>query len=225
MTKLETYVSKAPVIIGSTTINHEARIRLSLNCSEYCLLDHLSRKTEKGDQADTLTIYINTGFTVKETQILLNSLVLKGFVRIESETGKYSLTTKWEEAFPDIEKEFDNIFWRTDRKVVWTGTKKKALEYYVKTRKKYSAVFLMDQRNNYFNYLKLQKELRNFDQQKMMCQVFLNPANERFLEDYLEYIKELVRKYGKQEEQKIEPITREQVMEAYGKDNHQQRSN
>jgi hypothetical protein len=225
MTKLETYVSKAPVIIGSTTINHEARIRLSLNCSEYCLLDHLSKKTEKGDQADTLTIYINTGFTVKETQMLLNSLILKGFVRIETEAGKYSLTTKWEEAFPDIEKEFDSNFWRIERKVVWTGTRRKALEYYVKLRKKYSSVFLMDQRNNYFNYLTLQKELRKFDQQRMMCQVFLNPANERFLEDYTEYIEELNKKYGKKEEPTIEPVTRKQVMEAYGKDNNQQGSN
>lgn len=218
MGKLETYQSKAPVIIGSTTINHEARVRMALNCSEYCLLDHLARKTEKGDQADALTIYINTGITVKETQAILGNLVLKGFARIDN--GKYSLTNKWYEAFPDIEKEFDNNFWRINREVVWTGTKKKALEYYIRLRKRYSSVFLMEQRNNYFNYLKLQKELRKFDQQKVMCQVFLNPANERFLEDYQGYTNELIKKYGKQEEQKTEPISREKVMEAYGKNNN-----
>jgi hypothetical protein len=179
----------------------------------------LSRKTEKGDQADTLTIYISTGFTVKETQALLGSLVLKGFVRIDND--KYSLTDKWENAFPDIEKEFDNNFWRVDRKVAWNGTRKKALEYYIRLRHRYSSVFLMDQRNNYFNFLVLQKKLTGFDQQKQMCQVFLNPANERFLEDYLRYIEELKAKYGDPDEPKTEPVTREQVMEAYGKNNNE----
>ena len=218
MTKLDTYQSKAPVIIGSTTINHETRVRLGLNCSEYCLLDHLSRKEEKGDQADTLTTFINTGFTVKETQILFGALVIKGFVRIDG--NKYILTDKWAEAFPDMDKEFDNNFWRVDRKVSWTGTRRKALEYYVKLRKRYSSEFLMTQRNDYFNFLEIQKKLTKFDQQKMMCQVFLNPANERFLEDYKRYIIDIRNKYEPKEEQKAVPVTREQVMAQYGKDNN-----
>jgi hypothetical protein len=218
MDKLDSYKSKAPAIIGSTTINHEARIRLGLNCSEYCLLDHLTRQEDKGQHADMLTIYINTGFTMAEVEKLFGTLVLKGFARVDN--GKYILTKKWEEGFADIENEFDNMFWKIDNKVVWTGTRKKALEYYVKLRKRYSSEFLMTQRNNYFNFLLLQKQLTRFDQQKMMCQVFLNPMTERFNEDYAEYIVQLKNKYGVTDKPKPEPLTREAVNAAYGKNNN-----
>jgi len=219
MTNLQNYKSQAPAVIGSTTINHAARLRLGLNCSEYVLLDHMSRKEDKGSQADTLTVFIQTGFTNEETARLFKSLVGKGFVRLKSNSD-FELTTKWEEAFPDMDKEFDAYMWYDNGKVAWTGTKKKAMEYYVKLRKKYSREFLFNQRNNYFEFLRLQKKLRNFDQQRLMCQVFLNPANERFNEDYADYIVQIKARYGDPDEVKPKAITKEEILKQYGKDNN-----
>lgn len=222
MTKLSDYKSKAPDIIGSTTINHGARVRLGLNCSEYVFLDHLTKKDQKGSIADTLSVYINTGFGESETKALFRSLIAKGFIVPDGQY--YNITSKWEEAFPDLDREFESHFWleviEGHKKVAWTGAKKKAMEYYIRLRKKYSRDFIVTQRDNYFKFLDLQKKLRNFDQQRLMCQVFLNPATERYMEDYEDYIKQLKAKYGDPDVVKADPVTRDQVNQMYGKDNN-----
>ena len=221
MGKLDEYTSKSPAITGSTTINHAARVALGLNCSEYVLLDYLARRQEKGEGTDTITVYIRTGLHKEAQGQIIGTLMTKGFLLFDSKQGVYEVTSKWMEAFADIEKEFDNRFWKKDGKVDWTGTRKKALEYYIKIRKRYSLDFLLKQRDNYCEFLKVQKKLKGFDQQKMMCQVFLNPANERYLEDYADYIKQLNEKYGIKEESKPKPITREEVLNQYGKNNNE----
>lgn len=218
MGKLDNYTSKAPDIVGSTTINHAARVLMGINCSEYVMLDHIARTDAKGKQADTLSVYIATGFTESEAKRVFDSLVLKGFLHLVGED--FMLTDKWESAFPDLNKEFDQFFWFENLKPAWTGTKKKALEYYAKLRKSYSRDFLHTQRNNYFEFLKLQAQLKKFDQQRMMAQVFLNPSNERYMEDYADYIVQLKAKYGDPNEVKPSPISRDDVMKEYGKDNN-----
>lgn len=220
MSKLDSYKSKAPDIVGSTTINHAARVKLGLTCSEYVILDHLFRQETKEKMADTLTTYIKTGFEVQEAHALFNALVIKGFIYING-PDSFELTDKWREAFPDIELEFENCFWLENGKVAWTGTKKKALEHYIRIRQKYSKDFIVTQRTNYFEFLKLQKQLRNFDQQKLMAQVFLNPSTERFCEDYADYNRQLKEKYGNPDKVKPNPISREEVMNQYGKDNNE----
>jgi len=220
--KLSNYRSSAPPIIGSTVINHAARVRLGLNCSEYCLLDHLSKKDERGGVADTSTVYINTGFTVKDIEGLFRSLIAKGFVYLDPKNNSYELTSKWEEGFPNIEKEFETKFWKINGKVAWPGSRAKSLSYYIKLRKKYSADFLESQRDHYFKYLELELKYRKFDRQKVMCQVFLNPANDRFLEDYKSYIAQIEEKYAPKEViVKPVPITKQDVLNQYGKDNNQ----
>jgi hypothetical protein len=225
MDKLNNYKSKPLAIVGSTTINHEARTRLGLNCSEYCLLDFLYRKQQNKERSDSIAVYVSTGFTEQEIITLFKGLIQKSFIMTSG--GEYTLTSKWAEGFADIEKEFDEYFWNEKvpkkpgsteiiQKVAWTGTKKKAIEYYVKLRKKYSKDFLVSQRDNYFEYLKLQKQYRGFDQQRLMCQVFLNPANERFLEDYADYINTLNEKYAPAPV--IEkPLTKDDVLGMYSK--------
>lgn len=226
MDKLQNYKSKPPAIIGSTTINHEARVRLGLNCSEYCLLDFLYRKQLNKEQSDTTSAYISTGFSESEVIAIFKGLIVKSFIYISN--GKYELTKKWQEGFANLENEFEEFFWKekvTDSngkitdKVAWTGTKKKAIDYYIRLRKQYSKDFLVSQRDRYFEYLRLQKRLRNFDQQRLMCQVFLNPSTERFLEDYGGYIADLKEKY-EPNPVVIKPITREDVLNSYGKDNN-----
>jgi hypothetical protein len=214
------YKSKAPDIVGSTTINHSARVKMGLNCSEYVLLDHISRKNENGSVVDTLTVYIATGFGFEETKRLITSLMGKGFL-IPKNGDDFDVTNRWHDAFANIDKEFEFKFWTKDGKVQWTGTKKKALEYYVKVRKKYSVDFLVKQRDDYFKFLELQVKYRNFDQQRVMCQVFLNPANERFLEDYASYVQQLETKYAPPKTD-VKPVTKADIMSQYGKNNNEQ---
>lgn len=219
MTKLEDYKSSAPAITGSSTINHAARVKLGLNCSEYCLLDFMSRREESKHEMDSTDVYTHLGFSTIEIQAMLRMLITKGFIRADD--YKYTMTDKWSNGFADIEKEFDNLFWRKDGKVCWTGTRKKALEYWIRIRKKHSMVFLVSQRDKYFEFLELQKKFRGFDQQKVMCQVFLNPANERYLEDYTDYVDQLKAKYAPPVAE-TKPVTKEDILKAYAKDNNEQ---
>lgn len=226
MEKLEEYKSKAPDIVGSSTINHAARVKLQLTCSQYCFIDFLHRRKE--NPTGVQSIWISLGFGEKEIEQLTKECMLKGFIAVTSgidgRDPELILSNKWNEAFTSAEKEFE-VFWHEmiDNKisVAWTGTKKKALEYWVKLRKKHSFEFLMKQRNDYFQFLRLQKKLRKFDQQRLMCQVFLNPANERYLENYEDYVMQLLKHYGDPETPKIKPVTKDDILNQYGKDNHQ----
>lgn len=228
---MKEFRSSPPKIIGSTTINHEIRIKLGLNCSEYCMLDHLSRKEDKGELADTLSVYIHTGFLEEAQEAILKALMLKAMVAIVSGVdGKgqeIKISQKWFDAFPDLDREFEQ-FWHESVKengkdkvvVAWTGTKKKAIEYWHKLRKKYSFDYMMAQRASYFEYLELEHK-RGFARQRMMCQVFLNPGSERYAEDYADYAKQLRIKLGldKPAESTNQPLTVDKVKEAYGKNN------
>lgn len=216
MTKLEEYKSQEPAIVGSSTINHAARVKLGLNCSEYCLIDLVVRKKEKSEHFHDDDAHIYLGFNDNEVMVLVKSLIMKGFLLIQDD--KYVLTDKWANGFADIEKEFDNLFWKKDGKVCWTGTRKKALEYWIKIRKRHALEFLVGQRDKYFMFLELQKKYRGFDQQRVMCQVFLNPANERYLEDYTTYVADLKKKY-EPDLPTPKRLTREDIISAYGKDN------
>jgi hypothetical protein len=217
MASLDSYKSKAPAIVGSTTINHAARVSLGLNCSEYAFLDHMARKQDKGEVADTLSTYIQTGFSPDNQQQILKGLILKGFIIIKGD--ECIVTSKWMDGFADIEKEFDEFFWKEDGKVAWPGVRKKALEYYIKVRRKYSRDFLSDQRRYYFEYLILEHK-NGFARQKLMAQVFLNPENERYLEDWQKYRNDLKEKLGmnRPAENAVKPVTREEVNKAYAKE-------
>lgn len=223
MTALNDYKSKAPAIIGSTTINHAVRVALLITCSEYVFLDFLKKIEEKQETADVLNIFIHTGFSTNEQEILLKALMQKSLVIIETgidgKDRSFRVSPRWNDAFPNLDKEFEE-FWHDNNGVAWTGTKKKALEYYVKIRKKYSKEFLLKQRDLYFDFLKLE-EKGGFNRQKMMCQVFLNPMNERFNEDYEDYCKQKRIKLGIDKLPEAKPITRDEVNNAYGKNTHQ----
>lgn len=224
MTKLEEYRSEVPAIIGSSTINHAARVKLGLNCSEYCFVDLIARMQDSGKHIYFDDIHAHLGFNRDESNILMKSLMAKSFIvilsGIDGRDAEFKLTSKWAEGFANIDKEFDELFWKKDGKVCWTGTRKKALEYWVRIRKRHTLDFLISQRNKYFEFLELQKKYRGFDQQKVMCQVFLNPANERYLEDYTDYVKQLKATYAPSKVE-VKPVTKEDILKAYGKDNNQ----
>lgn len=218
MGKLENYKSKAPAITGISTINHGIRVKLGLSCSEYVFLDHLARRQEKNEQTDSLTVFINTGFSPENQKTIIKSLLDKKYLDFVKD--KYQVTSKWFEGMDNIERDFELTMWTKDGRVTWTGAKKKALQCYESLRKKgFTKEHLQKQRDLYFEYLELVHK-SGFNRDRMMCQVFLNPATERFAEDYERYIKEIRVKLNidVNSDKKAKPITKEVYASAYGKD-------
>lgn len=182
--KLESMKVGLPTILGSTIVNHAARIQLRLNASEYILMDYIYRNVQKNRKMDVTETYRQTGFTTEQQGVLLRHLIEKGFIFPENASPP-KITSKWETAFTDLEVEFDKLFWRIKGKTFFTGSKKKSFSFYHKLRKKYSREFLIKQRNHYAEYLEMEHKT-GFDRRVMMAERWLNPANENYLIDWKE---------------------------------------
>jgi len=169
-------------IIGSSTINHTARIELGLNCSEYVLMDYVQRSVDHKRSLDVVETYKQTGFGIDEQTALLKTLVLKGFIFPEVADPPF-LTGKWLTVFTDVEREFNELFWKLDGKVFWTGSKKKSYGMYYKLRKEYSKEFMIEARDDYARLLKAEND-GGFDRRVMMAERWLLKANEYYLVDW-----------------------------------------
>jgi hypothetical protein len=218
-----------PSILGSTTINHAARIQLMLNASEYVLMDYIYRCIQHKREMEVSETYRQTGFTTEQQQILLRSLVMKGFV-FPDQVSPPKITSKWESAFADLKAEFDNLFWRKDGKAFFpNSSNKRSFGFYNTVRKKYPKDFLIKQRNHYDDYLKMQAAT-GFNQAKMMAERWLNPKNENYLIDWKQLaddIKEKIRngeervKQGNEKMEKIESVSTKDRRSQYEEDNKQ----
>ena len=182
--KIESAKVELPTILGSTTINHAARIQLKLNASEYILMDYIYRCIQKKRKLTIVETYRQTGFTADQQEVLLRHLIEKGFVFPENASPP-RITSKWESAYADIDLEFNKLFWRKNGKVFFTGSNKKSCSMYYKLRKKYSREFLIKQRDYYAEFLEMQHKT-GFNQSVMMAERWLNPANENYLTDWKE---------------------------------------
>jgi hypothetical protein len=204
----------APKIKGSTTINHNVRVKLNLNTAEYVLMDYIFNCVDKNKPITTDDTYINTGLIEEEQLAWLNSLVAKGFI-LPLQTEIPTVTDKWPSAFGNIGREFDEEFWKKDGKVVFPGNKKKSRSYYSKLRKKYSKDTMIEQRNQYLRLISLEHK-KGFDRKVMICERFLGP-NEEFLNDWKTQADELDKSVNKTDEKpkKTESITAEDRKRAY----------
>lgn len=214
--------TEAPVIMGSSTINHASRVELGLNCSEYVLMDYVYRCVMRKREVDVLETYLQTGFDRKQQEVLLAHLVEKGFIYPKN-VSPPELTDRWSSAFADIEREFEELFWRKDDKVFFTGSKKKSYGYYHKLRKKYSREFMIGQRDAYARLLALENE-NGFPRRVMMAERWLLEANEYYLVDWTEMgdaiAKELKSKKGTPVE-KTETVTSTERKNQYEQDSNQ----
>lgn len=213
-----------PTIVGSTTINHSARVNMGLNCSAYVLMDYIYRCVQNKKEVDVIETYRKTGFTPDQQEALLHDLVDKGFIYPEN-TPIPKITTMWESAFADIEVEFENAFWTKlidgQRKVIWPGSKKRALSNYIKVRKGYSREFLTSQRNAYLEYLELERK-GGFNRRIMMADKWLNPMNAYYEIDWRSEANKLLAGFKSAEKAKKETITEEQRKKQYEQDSDQQ---
>ena len=219
---LADFKSKAPEITGFSTINHNLRVKLGLNCSEYIIIDYVHNRNLAGKPADIQHCKVRTGFGQHEQEYILNSLIKKGFILPPSEGAtRFAVSGKWREALSNIEDEFEKSFWvifdKEKRRFIpcWPGSKSQAKKNYAKVRKSYTHEFLLQKRSEYFEYLDACHKT-GFIRQKMMASVFLGPQ-ERFLEDWKQQ-KETQLKLHKVEEKPEKPVkamTMEQVKKLY----------
>ena len=210
-----------PKVTGTTVINHELRLKLGLGPASYIMMEHVYNCAKNNKPLEVTDTYIKTGFSGSEQSQLILILIQQGFV-FPVETTVPQITDKWESAFPDFEKEFHH-FWTEElepgsnkRKNAWKGAPKPSLDKYKAIRKKYSAEFLLNQRNDYFEFLRLQKKYRNFDRARMGCLVFLGPK-EAYIEDWKSYIDELKEEFEPKEKPKedVKPMTSEDLTDLH----------
>lgn len=223
----------SPTIFGSTTINHAARILLKMNASEYVLMDYIYRCVQKKKEMEVTETYRQTGFTTDQQEILLRSLVMKGFIWPD-QVSPPRITSKWESAFADLKAEFDNLFWKKadeegKMKVFWPGSNKKSFVFYHTIRKQYSREFLIEQRDEYARFLEMQSK-NGFDQATMMAERWLNPRNENYLTDWKQMAddvekktieKEKRQKLGRETTAKSETIISAERKKQYEQDSNQ----
>ena len=212
-----------PEVRGISTISHAARIKLGLNCSEYCLMEYIYRMVKKGKQTSTTEIYAQTGFTEGEQAAMAQALVVKGFIFL-TDKNPPEITTKFASAFTDMTSEFEEQFWTKDGSTAWPGSKAKSLELYKKARIKYPAETLISQRNEYFRFLEYQAKYNNFNRAKMAAERWLLPANEYYLTDWKEQADEILAKNKKAAEPvKIaqNPLSEEERKKFYEQDSNQ----
>jgi len=192
MGKVEDYKAGPPKVIGVSTINHATRVKMQLGCMEYVLMDCIVWLLERNKLVTDVTVWERTGLHPQEQTMALESLVKKGFVMPTARAdGAPHVTEKWGKFFQGITDEFDE-FWTIDGKNCWTGSKPKALALYVALRKKAQKEFIINQRDQYFNYLELVRK-GGFDRPTMMATVFLG-AQERYNEPWATMADEVKKK-------------------------------
>jgi hypothetical protein len=213
--KIMDHIVKCPNIIGSTTINHAARVEMSLNCSEYVLMSYVYHCVKNNKPLESIETYIKTGFAEDESLAIIRGLVQKGFV-ILRDSPIPDITSKWESAFTNIEDEFENQFWKKDGKVVWLGSsRKQSLAFYIKARKRYAKEILIQSRDEYLEYLSWEHK-KGFNRQIMGCEKYLNEKNEYYLVDWKVLSEKIKTELTPKESAKpVEPLTKESRKKMY----------
>jgi hypothetical protein len=213
-----------PEIKGSSTINHNVRVKLGLNCSEYCLMEYIYRMVKKDKEISIAKTYEETGFTEAEQVAMGDALVMKGFLFLEI-CNPPKITSKFESAFTDMTSEFENKFWTKDGRTAWPGSKAKSLELYKKTRLKYPAETLISQRDEYFRYLECESKYNGFNRAKMAAERWLLPANAYYLTDWKAQADAIVKKWETAQKPvkiaKTEVLTEEDRKAFYEQDSNQ----
>lgn len=176
-------------ITGSTTINHEVRVKLKLNMDEYVMMDFFERFHKASKQISYIQIFENIGIEKEEAKELISSLFHKSMLETYSGINALRPSATWYGAFGDIKNEFD-VFWAPleitvsgqKKHISWTGSKQDALTKFTKARKEESFEFLIKQKHDYFKMI-----AKSTYRQVMGCSVFLNTTTKRYAEDWSKY--------------------------------------
>jgi len=167
-----------------SVINHNIRDRLKINSDQYCICDLIERLYIKNKNYAPYELSRKLGFdaaTIKsEVKILIGMRILE---KKDGESPKTS--DMWKRMFIVSEEDFEEFMkphaYGT-RTIKWTGSKSDAKTKYEKARKLYSAIYLLDRKKAYFDFLS-----KNEKRDIMMASVFLNVKTKRFSEDWETY--------------------------------------
>lgn len=191
---------------GENIIIHSARIKLGLQCVEFCVLDTILQRKLKNKETSFVDIENHTGFDPFMINESIGRLKELNIVK-ESNNQFYLNRTLIENAFKekedDYEREF-NIFWKTDdeKNVCWPGPKKDAFDKFKFARKKYSFDFIIKQKKNYFKLLEHETWRK-----PMQATKFLNIKSGQIEEDWYSQWPD---HFKKEKDSKSKPLTIEE---------------
>ena len=144
---------------GENVIIHSARVKLNLNCTEYCIFDTILSRKKQGKETKFADIENYTAFS---PEIIDRSIKnMEEMMLVRTVNNCYQLNKKaTEDAFKvnddKLAEEFDR-FWRKKEgdKFInrWPGPRESAIDKFKKARKKYSFDFIISQMNDYFRLL------------------------------------------------------------------------
>ena len=183
---------------GANRVDHLIRTRLGLNVQEYCIFHLIYERKMKNKDTHFMDIELHTGFTPEEINTCIEKM--QNISLLAYKYDKFYLNKKMvdnalKERLNEYEQEFE-LFWKEtvvvngkEKKInAWPGPKEDALNKFKIARKKYSFDFIMNQRKDYFKYLKTQSW-----RQKMQATKFLNVKTGQIAEDFKSQIPEIYR--------------------------------
>jgi len=151
-----------------TTIDHDVRFKLRLNCLEYCILDYLSGIKFDGDTNSALEASLFIAPNLRMT--MLDDLMHKGFL-MHTDISKYAVTDKWHNAFK-VDANLIDVLW----KVHPAGSKVTCRERLPKVLKK---IGIDELKVKLEAYLKACKESNSYAKN---LDTWLNPKTEHWLD-------------------------------------------
>jgi len=171
--------------IGSTIIDHKIRVKLGLTLAEYCIMDLIQLLKQNNEAVKFTKFQAFLGFDEGTSRKILISLREAGF--ISTDNNKVDIMEKWAEAFGVNELEYMEFATINGIKC-WPQSFEAIRKEYIRTRKKYSHEYLIDQRTWYFLFLNLPV---NSYRNKMGGAVWLGMKNCHFNDNWKEQYESL----------------------------------
>jgi hypothetical protein len=115
MSKKEYFEGKkvALEVQGTSTINHKARRKMNIDCNFYVFLDFIIEEINKKRIPTIEAAIKKIGFDEKQLEKYLTLSFALGYLK-EGENNMPINTGKWDAAFDNINKEFNDLFWKKD---------------------------------------------------------------------------------------------------------------
>jgi hypothetical protein len=166
---------------GINTIEHSARLKLGLNCEEYCIFDTILSRKKKDKKTIFDDIQNHTGLLPSVINIAIFTMTEINLIKTKD--SNFMLNTEMvHNAFKEqndmYEEEFKQ-FWKKDNVNCWPGPKELAFSKFKIARKKHSFEFIMKQKEDYFVLLEHETWRR-----PMQASKFLNVNTGQIKEDW-----------------------------------------
>lgn len=142
-------------IEGCSTIRHDLRHKMQLNCDEYVLIDAFYRASMDGKVKPTQFVVLHTGFSESEMQTMLLTLIPRGFL-----TNTLLPGPNWMVHFTNLDDNFDALWntWPSARR----GNQATAKRYYSKALGETTHEHIMEAAIRYLTWKKNAKTAMHY---------------------------------------------------------------